>query len=156
MEIGRITSTSNSQVKKLIGLKNKAQDRRKEGVFLVEGMKMYRETPKDRIVSIYIEEKFSELYGSEIVEDYTVVSDSVFKQISDTVTPQGILLVVRQKRVEIEKILTKDKKQLINIFFYFTFGNDFQSPVISHVNIAYSDIFFRQSVRYNQNLLTVF
>lgn len=115
MEIGRITSTSNSQVKKLIGLKNKAQDRRKEGVFLVEGMKMYRETPKDRIVSIYIEEKFSELYGSEIVEDYTVVSDSVFKQISDTVTPQGILLVVRQKRVEIEKILTKDKKQLFII-----------------------------------------
>lgn len=112
MEIGRITSTSNSQVKKLIGLKNKAQDRRKEGVFLVEGMKMYRETPKDRIVSIYIEEKFSELYGNEIVEDYTVVSDSVFKQISDTVTPQGILLVVRQKQVELEKILTKDKKQL--------------------------------------------
>lgn len=112
MEIGRITSTSNSQVKKLIGLKNKAQDRRKQGVFLVEGMKMYRETPKDRIVSIYIEEKFSELYGNEIVEDYTVVSDSVFKQISDTVTPQGILLVVRQKQVELEKILTKDKKQL--------------------------------------------
>lgn len=115
MEIGRITSTSNSQVKKLIGLKNKAQDRRKEGVFLVEGMKMYRETPKDRIVSIYIEEKFSELYGNEIVEDYTVVSDSVFKQISDTVTPQGILLVVRQKQVELEKILTKDKKQLFII-----------------------------------------
>lgn len=111
-EINKITSTSNSQIKRLVNLKNKASARRKENVFIVEGIKMYRETPKDRIESIYIEEKFSELYGKDIEEEYTIVSENVFKQISDTVTPQGILVVVRQKEVKLDKILTKDKKQL--------------------------------------------
>lgn len=111
-EINKITSTANSQVKRLINLKNKSSARKKEGVFLTEGIKMYRETPKDRIEAIYIEEKFSELYGKDIDEEYTVVSENVFKQISDTVTPQGILTVVRQKENNLKKILKKDENQL--------------------------------------------
>lgn len=111
-EINKITSTANSQVKRLINLKNKSSARKKEGVFLAEGIKMYRETPKDRIEAIYIEEKFSELYGKDIDEEYTVVSENVFKQISDTVTPQGILTVVRQKENILENILKKDENQL--------------------------------------------
>lgn len=108
----KITSTSNSQIKRLVALKNKSSARKKEGVFLVEGIKLYRETPKDRIESIYIEEKFSELYGNEVSESYTIVSENVFRYISDTVTPQGILVVVRQKENKLSDILTKDKKQL--------------------------------------------
>lgn len=111
-EINKITSTANSQIKRLISLKNKSSARKKEGVFLVEGIKMYREIPKDRIEAIYIEEKFSELYGRDIDEEYTVVSENVFKQITDTVTPQGILTVVRQKKENLENILKKDEKQL--------------------------------------------
>lgn len=108
----KITSTSNSQIKRLVNLKNKASARRKEKVFLVEGIKMYRETPKDRIESIYIEEKFAETMSDEIKDKYTIVSEQVFKQISDTVTPQGILVVVKQKEEKIENILKKDGKQL--------------------------------------------
>lgn len=111
-EINKITSTANSQVKRLINLKNKSSARRKEGVFIAEGIKMYRETPKDRIEAIYIEEKFSELYEKDIDEEYTVVSENVFKQISDTVTPQGIIAVVRQKENDLKNILKKDEKQL--------------------------------------------
>lgn len=111
-ETDRITSTSNSRIKRLVSLKNKASARRKEGVFIVEGIKMFHEVPRDRIECIYIEEKFSELYENEIGENYTVVSENVFKQISDTVTPQGILTVVRQKKYNILDILTKQGKQL--------------------------------------------
>lgn len=111
-EINKITSTANSHVKRIINLKNKASVRRKEGVFLAEGIKMYREIPKDRIESIYIEEKFSELFGKDIDEEYTIVSENVFKQITDTVTPQGILTVVRQKESSLDNILKKDEKQL--------------------------------------------
>lgn len=107
-----ITSTSNSRIKRLVSLKNKGSARRKEGVFIVEGIKMYKEIPKDRIESIYIEEKFWELYKKDIQDNCTIVSENVFKQISDTVTPQGILVVVRQKKYDIEKILKKDEKQL--------------------------------------------
>lgn len=111
-EINKITSSANSQVKRIINLKNKASARRKEGVFLAEGIKMYKETPKDRIEAIYIEEKFSELFGKNIDEEYTVVSENVFKQITDTITPQGILTVVRQKESSLENFLKKDEKQL--------------------------------------------
>lgn len=111
-EINKITSTANSQVKRIINLKNKASARRKEGVFLAEGIKIYREIPKDRIEAIYIEEKFSKLSGKDIDEEYTVVSENVFKHMTDTVTPQGILTVVRQKESRLENILKKDEKQL--------------------------------------------
>ncbi len=114
-EIVKITSAANSQIKRLINLKNKPRARRREGVFLAEGLKMYYETPKERIESIYIEEKFFELWGKDIEEACTVVSDNVFKQISDTVTPQGILMVVRQKLLSWDNILLKNKKQLFII-----------------------------------------
>lgn len=108
----KITSTSNSQVKRLVNLKNKSSARKKENVFIVEGMKMYRETPKEQIESIYIEEKFAELYEKEIKENYTIVTENVFKQISDTVTPQGIIAVVRQNEYKLENILSNNEKQL--------------------------------------------
>lgn len=115
-EINKITSTANSQIKRLINLKNKSSARKKEGVFLAEGIKIYREIPKDRIEAIYIEEKFSELFLKDIAYDLgescTIVSENVFKQISDTVTPQGIVTVVRQKEEKLENILKKDEKQL--------------------------------------------
>lgn len=108
----KITSTSNDKIKRLINLKNKAQSRRKEKVFIVEGIKMYKETPKDRIESIFVEENFAKAHSEEITDRYTIVTENVFKQISDTVTPQGILAVVRQKEVKLEEILKKDEKQL--------------------------------------------
>ncbi|MFQ9933126.1 MAG: 23S rRNA (guanosine(2251)-2'-O)-methyltransferase RlmB [Lachnospiraceae bacterium] len=114
-ETEKITSTSNSQVKRLISLKNKASFRKKEGVFIVEGIKMYKEIPEDRIEAIYIEEKFLELYKNVIKEKYIIVSENVFKQISDTVTPQGILIVVRQQAYKLDEILKKSKKQLFII-----------------------------------------
>ena len=41
-----ITSASNAQVKKIILLNKKSRERKKEGVFLVEGLKMFGETPR--------------------------------------------------------------------------------------------------------------
>ena len=43
-----ITSTSNAKVKRLVNLKKKKKLRDEEGVFLVEGIRMFREVPKDR------------------------------------------------------------------------------------------------------------
>lgn len=108
----KITSTSNEKIKRLVNLKNKSSARRKEKVFIVEGIKMYRETPKDRIESIYIEETFAKTLSEDIKGNAFIVSQNVFKQISDTVTPQGILVVVRQKETKLSEILNKDKKQL--------------------------------------------
>ena len=53
-----ITSASNAQVKKIILLNKKSRERKKEGVFLVEGLKMFGETPRDRLVKTYVSESF--------------------------------------------------------------------------------------------------
>lgn len=45
-----ITSTSNQQVKNLLQLQKKSKARKEQGVFVVEGVKMFREAPADWIV----------------------------------------------------------------------------------------------------------
>ena len=49
-----ITSTSNQQVKHLQQLAKKARERNEQGVFLVEGIKMFQEAPDEKIRKVYI------------------------------------------------------------------------------------------------------
>lgn len=107
-----ITSTSNEQVKNIIQLKEKAKVRRQKKLFVVEGIKMFREIPKDKLVSVFVSEKF-EKENEELLShtDYILLSDSVFKKISDTVTPQGILAVVKQNEFTIEDIIERRDKE---------------------------------------------
>lgn len=107
-----ITSTSNEQVKNIIQLKEKAKVRRQKKLFVVEGIKMFREIPKDKLVSVFVSEKF-EKENEELLShtDYILLSDSVFKKISDTVTPQGILAVVKQNEFTVEDIIERRDKE---------------------------------------------
>lgn len=93
-----ITSTSNSQVKQLIGLQKKAKERAARDVFVVEGPKMYREAPRERIHQTWVSESFYNKNRQLLSDDgqTVVLSDRVFEAVSDTKTPQGILCVVRQ------------------------------------------------------------
>lgn len=45
-----ITSTSSSQVKHIVNLQKKSKLRKEEKQFVVEGIKMVSEAPKDRLV----------------------------------------------------------------------------------------------------------
>lgn len=101
-----ITSTSNEQIKKIIQLKEKAKARRSTKTFTVEGIKMFLEIPENELADTYVTESF-EKENSEVLsgKKYQVVSDSVFKKISDTITPQGILAVVKQKSYTVEEII---------------------------------------------------
>ena len=49
-----ITSTSNPQVKQLIQLQKKSKERTAQDVFVVEGIKMYQEVPKDRLIQTFL------------------------------------------------------------------------------------------------------
>lgn len=109
-----ITSTSNAKVKRLVNLKKKRKARDAEGVFLVEGIRMFREVPEEKLLEIYVTESFLEKQRTLIHEKakaakafVEVLSDTVFAHASDTMTPQGILCVVRQmsyERNEVEGI----------------------------------------------------
>ena len=102
-----ITSTSNPQVKRLLQLQKKSKARNEDKVFLVEGLRMFSEVPKERVEKVYISES---LYNrKKLVQDLRdfdveILSDSVFSRVPDTKTPQGILCIVRQKTYDLEKI----------------------------------------------------
>lgn len=102
-----ISSASNEQIKKIIQLKEKSKARKSEGCFIVEGIKMFREAPKEDIIKVYVSERFI-AENPDMMEDcdYQVVSDAVFKKISDMVTPQGILAIVKQKTYSMEELLS--------------------------------------------------
>lgn len=104
-----IESKQNQQIRNIIKLKKQAKERRKQKVFLVEGLRMFREAPKDRVMKAYATQVFYEKYNMLFQDiDYELVSDKVFKEISDTVTPQGVLAIIRQREWTIEELLQKD------------------------------------------------
>ena len=110
-----ITSSSNAQVKQIIQLNKKARERRKQDVFIVEGLRMFREVPRDRLVKTYVSENFLEDPEHEALLQgipYEVVKDSVFAQMSDTLTPQGVLTVVRQYHYTMEELMGEKEHPL--------------------------------------------
>ena len=103
-----ITSSSNAQVKQMIQLNKKARERRKQDVFLVEGLRMFREVPRERLVKTYVSESFLKDPEHQVLLQgipYEMVKDSVFAQMSDTLTPQGVLTVVRQYHYTMEELM---------------------------------------------------
>lgn len=108
-----ITSTGNQNVKEVVQLRKKSKARSQAGVFLVEGLRMIQEVPKDRVEKLYVTEKFYQKYRQELEllqmdgnSGMTeLVSDTVFAYMSDTKTPQGVLGVVRQTEYSIEELL---------------------------------------------------
>lgn len=111
-----ITSTSNQQMKALSALLKKSKERKEKGVFVVEGTKMVAEAPKEWLQSVYVSESYEKNpENARLLRDFTyeVVSDSVFKSVSDTQTPQGILAVVSMPKYTLDALMDGDKTHLL-------------------------------------------
>jgi TrmH family RNA methyltransferase len=67
---------------------------------------MFQEVPKARLLKAYATKEFYEAH-IELFEGvaFELVSDPVFKEISDTVSPQGVLAVVRQSEWKLNDLL---------------------------------------------------
>ena len=107
-----ISSTKNDQVKNVIELKKKAKARDEQGLFVVEGVRMVSELPKERTARLYVSESFvmnpeNEKFLKEYSR-YEEVSDSVFEHMSDTQTPQGVLALIRQYEYGIDDLLNAE------------------------------------------------
>ena len=116
-----ITSTSNQQMKNLSALIKKSKERKEKGVFVVEGTKMVAEAPIEWVRNVYISETYEKgLEHQEFIQNLKkqgivleTVADNVFKAVSDTQTPQGILAVVAMPSYSMEQLLQKDKTHLL-------------------------------------------
>lgn len=106
-----ITSLNNEQVKNVIQLNQKTKARKKQGLFVAEGRKMFKEAPRDWISRVYVTESLSadeELMGKVRELPHEIVADTVFCQMSDTLTPQGILTVLKTPSYTLEEIFRKE------------------------------------------------
>lgn len=111
-----ITSMGNVQVKQLLQWQKKAKQRNKDGIFLVEGIRMSAEVPKERLQNVYVSKSFYEK-KKEILDKMQIsceiLADDVFARVSDTQTPQGILCVVKQSVYKFQEVTGGQKAHLM-------------------------------------------
>ncbi len=115
-----ITSENNVKLKEMIKLQKNARHRKKEGLFVAEGIKLVQEAAKyGKLRQVLIREslwitKWQEKPENEIAAEFSgnerhvgvdVVPDDLFDQVADTVTPQGILGMVDMPVYSLEEIL---------------------------------------------------
>ncbi|MBQ4069478.1 MAG: 23S rRNA (guanosine(2251)-2'-O)-methyltransferase RlmB [Lachnospiraceae bacterium] len=123
-----ITATSNSQIKNITQLMTKSKVRREQKAYIIEGIRMFLEVPKELLIKAYICENSlaqsdDRIKGRLKYVEYDVVSEKVFKSISGTVTPQGILAIVKMKEYSFEELIgTSDENALFMIL------EDIQDP----------------------------
>jgi len=104
-----ITSKNNGQLKNVKKLMESSKERREKGLFVIEGLRLVREAPVNQIEQLYVSESM-ERAGKIDLSKYRsieVVSDEVFKSFSATVTPQGVMAVVKMPKGELKTDLEK-------------------------------------------------
>ena len=102
----KITSASNTRVKRLTALRRKAKQRREEQVFLLEGERLYMDTPREFLREVYVTEKFlDEKLGGRIPDNGIIVTQEIMQKVSDTEAPQGVLCVAAMPHYEREDLL---------------------------------------------------
>ncbi|MBW8200409.1 TrmH family RNA methyltransferase [Flagellimonas abyssi] len=120
MEAKFISSAQNPLVKKILQLKEKSRERRKAGVFVVEGQREIELAQKGGYVLqtlLYC----PELMGSSSVEAFTKTSDQEIIQVSESVygkiahrgTTEGIMGLMRSKDHTLANIVFKDETPLV-------------------------------------------
>ena len=106
-----ITSKNNNKYKEIKKLLASSRARSKAGLFVVEGERICAEIPKELPATLCVSESYAALHG---VGNFSLVfSDEVFKSLSDTVNPQGILAVVKQPLYSLGEILDKGAKEAL-------------------------------------------
>ena len=110
-----ITRSNNTQIKNIIALNKKARERKAQRLFVVEGIRAVAEVPAALLHAIYYIEGFSSSKeGSACLSDISSkapdvpmeeVAANVFNSMSDTVTPQGVLALVKMQDFTMEDVL---------------------------------------------------
>lgn len=113
-----ITSSANKKVKQVVQWQTRAKERKKDNVYLVEGFKMFEEAPEKSILEVYISEDALEKLTDSIRKKldqtgYETVAADVFRKMSDTQTPQGILTVLRQSEYDLNELISGPNPLLV-------------------------------------------
>ena len=107
-----ITSASNQQIKYISRLQKNSKFRREEGVFVVEGIKMVEESIQHELaLKLFIDENYSETIPE--FADKEVVEHKLFVSLSDTVSPQGIMALVKMPSYQWRDMIASPQSALL-------------------------------------------
>ncbi|MCR4567255.1 MAG: RNA methyltransferase [Pseudobutyrivibrio sp.] len=120
-----ITSTNNNQIKNITSLIKKARERKAQRLFVVEGIRAVAEVPGDLLSAVYYVEGFtSSAEGEQFISDVVAkapdiaieeVAKSVFNSMSDTVTPQGVLALVKMQDFTLQDVIGQSSNQVAHV-----------------------------------------
>ena len=108
MEI--ISSEQNIRIKNVVKLQEKSRERKKQGLFIIDGLREIQEALKGGII---ISEIFicPEIVGDELTDFSDIktsyVSEAVYKKISYKEKAAGVLAVAQPKTLELETLKVK-------------------------------------------------
>ena len=115
-----ITSSANGKVKQVIQWQTRSKERKKAGIFLTEGVRMFEEAPEEKLREVYVSQdvagklaQIPEIAGKLERTGYETVSAEVFRKMSDTQTPQGILCVAERPVYRLEQLLEQENPLLV-------------------------------------------
>ncbi|MGI6070987.1 MAG: TrmH family RNA methyltransferase [Blautia sp.] len=110
-----ITSAANAQVKNVIQLNQRAKARREQGLFVAEGRKMFLEAPRDWIHKVYLSSTVVDPDWEAALADipYEIVEEKVFRQMSDTKTPQGVLTLLKTPSYSFADLMRREHPLLV-------------------------------------------
>ncbi len=91
------------KLREVRSLCDRSSVRRKTGLFVVEGERIFDEIPPEDIIEVYMSDSYKKSHPN-VQCDY-IINDSEFHRLADTKNPQGILAVIRQKNYAVEDIL---------------------------------------------------
>lgn len=110
-----ISSTANARVKNIALLQKKARERREQGLFVIEGRKLFEEVLRDApeaICEVFVTEDFlkNPVYGRMLeTVSYELVTENVMKAMAETMEPQGILATVHIPEYDKNALLEKEE-----------------------------------------------
>lgn len=120
-----IRSMQNSRIKRIVRLTKKAKDRREAGLFVIDGIRLFLDTPEDFLEEVFVSERLWRRLLEQDASQGTVsdareqtllrekllrheavpVSDDVMEKISETQTPQGVAAIVRMPHYTMEDLM---------------------------------------------------
>lgn len=111
MDFSVITSKENKLIKSVKKLLTSAKERKQSGLFVLEGLRLAADaaingyTIETLIIAESVEESDRLNVLIEKAETIVKVPDSLFSHMSDTVTPQGVMCIVKMpQKISVEKI----------------------------------------------------
>ena len=103
-----VTSLQNPIVKQIQLLQTKKSARKKENAFVIEGLRGVNEIPKGYAINYIVTSENVDLETVKVeAKQHIIVPEDIFKQMSDTKTPQGVMAVVSMQTATLETLRPK-------------------------------------------------